>query len=574
MIGGLDAPAAIDNRAAAPANQPSVAVPRVQPPAADTTVWTVAVTDDQHEEMPISRIVELFAAATINDETYIWKQGMEDWQMPFDIPEIAAALRKRGFDLKPLPAAQKVSDSARATEKMQTAPPPAGMTAAGVWREPGSWNDGVAWKEPALAPGQEHHDVSFDDVTVALAAPQAEALLRDAELAAALDKDEKEEPTAIFPGGPEAPPLSSPRPVLSVPRPAAGRPVPRPDPKPTSDAAALAGHPTPPAIAIETKPPAAPLAAADSVPASATPASRRATPVERPDLFGEAHRAGSEESQQDEDSAAAGAQKLIGERNESSVLFSLDKVVETEQQHAQHEKEREEKQREEELLGLPTAPPPPEAQALRASLMSAAEEAAIDSALAAPDLSAPVVEKTAPMPPVEPAPAPPPVAMIPAASPAVTANLSFEEPKLESGSGWLWAVLLLLLAGAAAAIVIFYLRPAALFGSPPAATETAGSALPVPAPAPLTSLEPAITPPASSAPPVASSAAPKSEVEPPARPKDRVEPRRPRDEESRPIRRERDRRPREEPSEDPAPSEEQKPPVNVPPMEREEGPRP
>jgi hypothetical protein len=238
-----------------------------------------------------------------------------------------------------------------------------------VWREPGSWNDGVAWKEPALAPGQEHHDVSFDDVTVALAAPQAEALLRDAELAAALDKDEKEDPTAVFPIGPEAPPLSAPRPVVAVPRPAAGRPAPRPDPKPTSDAAALAGHPTPPAIAIETKPLASPViavnaapAAADAAPASATPASRRATPVERaPDLFGEAHRAGSEDDNQAHDDGwgtdepAAGAQKLVGERNESSVLFSLDKVVQTEQEHATQDKAREE-----ELLGMSTAPPHPE----------------------------------------------------------------------------------------------------------------------------------------------------------------------------------------------------------------------
>jgi hypothetical protein len=566
MIGGLDAPAALGSKAGATGGQASAAVPRVQAGPVDNTPWTVAVTDDQHDEMPIPRIVELFAAGTINAETYIWKQGMDDWQMPFDIPEIAAALRKRGLG----PPASQQPNPARAlrpgeTEKMPTAPPPAGIVPSGVWREPGSWNDGVAWKEPALAPGQQHHDVSFDDVTVALAAPQAEALLRDAEFAAALDKDE---PTAIFSGGPESPPLSSSRPVVAAPRPAAGRPVPRPEPKPDSDNMAIMGQPTLPVIAVAT-PNATPIVD-DSAWGIPTPDPPRATPQERKqDLFGDAHRAGSEEHQAQEDSAAASQQRLIGERNESSVLFSLDKVVETEQEHAQKDRPRDE-----DLLGMATLPPPPEAAALPA-MMTAAEEQAIDSALAAAPLNAPVAETTAPLPAPDPAPIPPPAVHVPAVSGVAPAEPD-PMPKQEGGSGWLWALLLVLLLGVGAAIVIFYLRPAALFGPPAPAVEPPATALPIPTPPP-TNLEPAVPAPSTatsvsstatsaetSAPAASASASP-----PEPRPRERVVPRQPRGEGARAP----TRKVPAEPSEAPV-TEEQTAPIRLPPMDRDAGPRP
>jgi len=99
MVGGLEAPAILAARSAAlgesrPAVVVSSAAP--QPPAPDFK-WTVAITDEHHEEMSTAEAVALFAAGTINEETYIWKEGMPDWQMPFEIPDIAAALRARGF---------------------------------------------------------------------------------------------------------------------------------------------------------------------------------------------------------------------------------------------------------------------------------------------------------------------------------------------------------------------------------------------------------------------------------------------------------------------------------------------
>ncbi len=59
--------------------------------------WTVAVNDQDHTEMSTRQLVELFAIGTVTANTFIWKDGMDNWRTPFQIPELADALKRRGF---------------------------------------------------------------------------------------------------------------------------------------------------------------------------------------------------------------------------------------------------------------------------------------------------------------------------------------------------------------------------------------------------------------------------------------------------------------------------------------------
>src|SRR5689334_3540164 len=84
-VGGLEAP--VDSGRGAPA---------AVPPAQDEQ-WTVAVTDDDQREMTLAQIVDAYAAGTIDAETFIWREGMDDWLTPYEIPVIELALRQRGL---------------------------------------------------------------------------------------------------------------------------------------------------------------------------------------------------------------------------------------------------------------------------------------------------------------------------------------------------------------------------------------------------------------------------------------------------------------------------------------------
>jgi hypothetical protein len=490
MIGGLDAPAVLAAQQAAQSAPPAVSVPRLEAKPAPVTPWTVAITDDQHEEMATNEVVELFAAGTINAETFIWKEGMDDWQMPFDIPVIAMALNARGFGPGRAPAQPReigrYTDEPSHDQQTAVAQSPfdrsddqtvvtaspfdqsgQGSSASGVWREPGSWNE-----PPRAAGNDQHREVSFDDVTVSMAAPQAEELLRAAELAAALEKED--EPTAIFNAAAEASLMSAdmtaPIP-LAAPRPAAGQPAraavvarePAPSPEPAPARARLAfeepdrpepfEQPSPIAAAVQT---AAPAARRSSD--SSRPAARRAAATERRDLFGDAARAGGEEHH--EEPAPSAGPRMTGQRNESSVLFSLDALVASDEPPARNPETR---AREEDLL----APSPPARAPARAparqevpdSLMNVAGPAMFGNALAAPDFSAPVAEP----------PPPPPQAPEPTFE-AAPVSAAPDAPPKSGGGAMIWVVLLLFVLLAAAVALVFYLRPelrpAALFGKP------------------------------------------------------------------------------------------------------------
>ncbi len=142
--------------------------------------WTVALTDDQHEEMRTTEVVELYARGTIDHETFIWADGMEDWKRPWEIPLISAALSARR--LRP-PTAEELA----VAEENMYARVPEGDDAtivASVRFGPnssqrGSMPSGV-WHEPGRRDGDDDAGVGFDNVTVSLDTREAMGMLRAA----------------------------------------------------------------------------------------------------------------------------------------------------------------------------------------------------------------------------------------------------------------------------------------------------------------------------------------------------------------------------------------------------------
>ena len=122
--------------------------------------WLVAITDERQEPASTNRIVALYASGTIDAETFLWREGMAEWQTAFEIPEIAAALEARGLShrviepgVESMPSRIPTYDDDEATHigrpntlGAQTAPVASG------WTEPGRWGG-----------GRENESQAYDD---------------------------------------------------------------------------------------------------------------------------------------------------------------------------------------------------------------------------------------------------------------------------------------------------------------------------------------------------------------------------------------------------------------------------
>ncbi|MES1186289.1 MAG: zinc-ribbon domain-containing protein [Myxococcales bacterium] len=253
---------------------PAVASPQAPAPAAATELsFDIAYPDDRQETLSVSQIVDKYAAGTLDDLAFLWREGMSDWKAPFEIPELASALSARGLKkaAAPLaaPAASGFVDDDEAT-KIQDSPFEGMMTTAepdapGAWREPG--------KEPPSSP-----QAAFD--------------LR------------------------------------------ASAPLPFEESAPVATPAFAAASPKPAAVAASPKPAPAAVAVAPKAEAPKPTAARRSAARGGGDLFGDLAGAGSEEDESLGTDAKDAAPKLTGARNESSVLFSLDALVKQEQKPA------------------------------------------------------------------------------------------------------------------------------------------------------------------------------------------------------------------------------------------------
>ena len=218
MLGGLEAP-----RGAAPAPPVTdrlgsaarpASVPKPEPeqeePSDAEPEWTVALTDDQHEEMRTAEVVQLYARGSIDQETFIWADGMEDWKRPWEIPMIAAALSARGLKPKSesresdLPMDEPAEEDATIVASMGALMPPSSRAKvpSGVWHEPGR--------------DEEDKEIGFEDVTVSIDSRSAQDLLSSLGSARAPQKSKPELLAEQFDDAPtrvhdeaEAPPPST-----------------------------------------------------------------------------------------------------------------------------------------------------------------------------------------------------------------------------------------------------------------------------------------------------------------------------------------------------------------------------
>lgn len=401
MAGGIAGPAQ-----AAPRPEPEPPPP--PPPEEEPELWTVAVTEDDQREASLDQVVAMYADGTIDHETFLWKDGMDDWLTAFEIPEISQALSARGIGA---PDDDQEESTVVASNPLSAEPPDAG----GMWHEPGSW-------EPPPASEPEDDDgPNFDDVTVAMAAPQTEELLRQS---GSFGTSSGKIEAAPAEPDPEPPP----------PQPRGGL-----FDSPETDDDFGDGPPSPGGGGLSFD---VGGAAAEPRPTAA----RRETARAGVDLFG-----GEEDAMEDSapsQATAPSSEKLTGARNESSVLFSLDSLTK----------------------GMAAAPAAPAAKLDENVLLGSSARASdappnsvsklggggmFATQLAAPDLSAPAPEPSVPP---------------PAAASASVASIH-EEPEKSGGKGFLIGVLVLLLvAGAGGGAYVYMNWP--LGGTPAEETGT------------------------------------------------------------------------------------------------------
>ncbi len=60
------------------------------------TSYIVGFSDDRQETHTVAEIVALYRSAKLGEHAVLWTDGMPDWLPPFEVPEVAEAMRKAG----------------------------------------------------------------------------------------------------------------------------------------------------------------------------------------------------------------------------------------------------------------------------------------------------------------------------------------------------------------------------------------------------------------------------------------------------------------------------------------------
>lgn len=66
--------------------------------------WTVNVADDDQRTMNAGQIAAAFAAGTITGDTYVWRDGMADWQPLSQVAELRSGRDRHGAQHRAEPA--------------------------------------------------------------------------------------------------------------------------------------------------------------------------------------------------------------------------------------------------------------------------------------------------------------------------------------------------------------------------------------------------------------------------------------------------------------------------------------
>lgn len=92
---------------------PKEPAPPARPPEPP---FIIAFSEERQEEADTAQIVRLHRAGQLTPETLVWREGMADWANPWDVEEIAAAFRKMGY-ARPTPAPARRSSKPREDEE-------------------------------------------------------------------------------------------------------------------------------------------------------------------------------------------------------------------------------------------------------------------------------------------------------------------------------------------------------------------------------------------------------------------------------------------------------------------------
>ena len=123
IVDGTKIDAAGASGAPAPAKvsaAPAAAAPAAKAAPPPELQFDIAYPDERQETLSVTQIVDKYAAGGLDEDAFLWRDGMTDWKAPFDIPEIAAALTARGVQ-KRLPApAPSYTDEDEATRVQES----------------------------------------------------------------------------------------------------------------------------------------------------------------------------------------------------------------------------------------------------------------------------------------------------------------------------------------------------------------------------------------------------------------------------------------------------------------------
>lgn len=92
-------------------------------PGAGADSWTVSIDDNDQREVNTQQLIELIRAGTVSGDTFVWRDGMADWQAVRDIAELQAAFSGA-------PAAYSAPPAAPAAPAYPSEPPTAVHPAA------------------------------------------------------------------------------------------------------------------------------------------------------------------------------------------------------------------------------------------------------------------------------------------------------------------------------------------------------------------------------------------------------------------------------------------------------------
>lgn len=147
----------------------------VPPPAADT--WTASIDDNDQREVTTAQLIDLMRQGVVTPDTFVWRDGMADWQAVRDVAELQSAVQA---SVPPAPAAPAFpSEPPTAAYAAPTYDAPAGGNGGGAPLPSAGYGGGPIMGEPsqparlggsrrggavdlfaAQAPGAEEEDVA------------------------------------------------------------------------------------------------------------------------------------------------------------------------------------------------------------------------------------------------------------------------------------------------------------------------------------------------------------------------------------------------------------------------------